>query len=184
MAVLQKYLRDNYDGRPGKAYEWLLCPNSLETGPLFFENPAPFCQAAAKGEPGFVAPSGRLKSPLLLDVVQAMLHGTHGSMKDPSLIPCGLFLMAMGALERAATCLKPNTTTDALLLTNFCHAKWGGAIADCCHGFSTISSEKWAKILSLCQDSLQARGFVAATASEEARVIQRTNIFSFSSPTK
>ncbi|RXW24347.1 hypothetical protein EST38_g1547 [Candolleomyces aberdarensis] len=141
MAVLQKYLRDHYNGRPGEAYEWLLWANSLETGPLFFANPAPFRQAAIKGDPDFV-------------------------------------------LERAVACLKPNTTTDASVLTNFCHAKWGGAIADYCHGFSTISPEKWTEILSLCQDGPQTQGFGAATVSQEARVAQRTNIFSFDSPSK
>ncbi|RXW16756.1 hypothetical protein EST38_g9098 [Candolleomyces aberdarensis] len=182
MSTIQEFLRKTYSGKPGEAYEWLLWARRLESGPLFFEEPSPFQSTVRRDDPDFIFPSGRLRSPFLLSIVQGALKGINGTMKDRGLVPTGLFSIAMGALERAVHCLKPDATVDSDVLTNFCQTKWGAAIAGYCNGFTGVTAEKWATILSLCQDI--ALPSEVPSVQEEVRIIQRVNIFNFPSPTK
>ncbi|RXW16151.1 hypothetical protein EST38_g9703 [Candolleomyces aberdarensis] len=182
MREIQEYIRKTYAGKPSEAYEWLCWARCLEYGPLFFENPTPLHLIGDPEDPDFVYPSGRLRSPFLLSVVRNALDGIDGTMKDRSLVPGGLFAMAMGALERAARAIKPDASCDTAVLANFCQVKWGEAIAGYYEGFSNVSSAKWAIILSLCQDIPQNTG--ATINHQEVHIIQRVNIFNFKSPTK
>ncbi|KAJ2921952.1 hypothetical protein H1R20_g15146, partial [Candolleomyces eurysporus] len=182
--TIQDHLQKNYKGTPGKAYEWLLWARHLDSGPLFFEVPTPFDCPVGMNEPGFVIPRGRMRSPLLISVVQNALKSVSGSLKDRGLVPYGLFAMAMAALERAVGCLKPDGTIDSKVMTNFCQIKWGEAIAGYCDGCTGVSQDKWTAILSLCQDVDTPDSVEPTGIQDEARVIQRVNIFNFPSPTK
>ncbi|RXW15124.1 hypothetical protein EST38_g10732 [Candolleomyces aberdarensis] len=184
LGVIEKHLRDNFAGKQGEGYEWLLWACSVDYGPLFFDTPAPFQPGVSKEDPRYVFPSGRLKSPFLILVVRTALNRVNGTLKDRSLIPIGLFSIAMGALERAAWSLTPDGSVNSPVLTNFCHTVWGGAIAGYCSGFAKMSEEKCAGILALCQEIPQSVT-TPTPGSTEVHIAQRMDIFSLpESPSK
>lgn len=168
------------------AADWINWGCRLRTGPLFWETPTPIACKARPGAPSFVPPSGRLRSPFLLSVVQNCLRHCEGALTTSecanSVVPKGLFALAMAALERAIYGINTNGTKKPEI-KSFSSKNFGAKVNAYLAAFKTITDEQWEQILEACgliNDNDEEFFDWDNSILDEDRV----NMFTFNSPVK
>lgn len=169
-----------------EAHQWLSWAHRL-TGPLFFEDPTPAYCTVERGEPGFIEPGGRLKSPFMIALVQAALDQLKGSAMDSweirTRVPVGLLALVMTALERAAHIVQADGSVPARP-RSFSDENYGYILDGYTRVLRSIGIEKWSEILKLCTPAGADSDDDDFAANRSAADIDRDTMFCFDSPKK
>ncbi|TEB26246.1 hypothetical protein FA13DRAFT_1737657 [Coprinellus micaceus] len=158
-----------------EAHDWLEWARR-STGPLYFENPTPAHCIAEVGEPGFITPSGRLRSQFLAKLIRDAFSYTTGTLYVVDTPPIGLFALALVALERAAEWLQPDGSIGKGVKPFSWTGPSGSAYMEYKLGLTQdIDDDQWAAVMSVMTHSLpEARPHAHKCAS----------LFNFTSPSK
>ncbi|KAH6911315.1 hypothetical protein BKA70DRAFT_57124 [Coprinopsis sp. MPI-PUGE-AT-0042] len=167
-----------------EAHDFLMWARRLD-GPLFFKEPTPASCKASRDEPGYVPPSGRLRSPFVVDLVRDALSHSKNALYVPNVTsgasyPIGLFALVMISLERAASVLDADGAIPQKM-KKFSEENYGAQLKTYVGAMNAITADQWDEILQeydvASEDTDQAGN--ASVADND-----RLNIFSFESPKK
>ncbi|KAH6871864.1 hypothetical protein BKA70DRAFT_1354385 [Coprinopsis sp. MPI-PUGE-AT-0042] len=164
------------------AQDFLLWARRLD-GPLYFANPTPaFCKAV-RGDAGYIAPSGRLRSPFVIALVRDALNFSANAVRSTSATsayPVGLFALVMTSLERAATLLDADGNISQKI-KKFSEENYGAKVKTYLSSMDSFTSEQWDEILEeydVPNDIIESMGDLSIADDD------RLNIFDFESPKK
>ncbi|TEB28616.1 hypothetical protein FA13DRAFT_1711641 [Coprinellus micaceus] len=169
-----------------EANEWLAWARRL-TGPLYFVDATPYYCKAKIGEPGFIPPSGKMKTKFVTAMVKQALDLSKSAIVNRKSFqpPLGLFGIVLAALGRAATIVQADGSIPEGLKDEFSYELYGEKVADAISSIQGISEEKWLEILACSTTVHLDKDHDGDGASDESiGHIDRRQMFTFESPVK
>ncbi|KAH6868893.1 hypothetical protein BKA70DRAFT_1358907 [Coprinopsis sp. MPI-PUGE-AT-0042] len=165
-----------------EAHDFLMWARRLD-GPLFFKEPTPASCKVSRDDPSYIAPSGRLRSPFVVDLVRDALSHSKNAVRTPASstrYPIGLFALVMVSLERAAAVLTADGATPGKM-KKFSEENYGAQLKTYVSAMNAITPEQWDEILEeydIASEDTDDPSNISIADND------RLNVFSFESPQK
>ncbi|KAF6751997.1 hypothetical protein DFP72DRAFT_1134334 [Ephemerocybe angulata] len=166
------------------ANEWLSWACRL-TGPLYFDQPTPYYCNAKIGDPGFIPPTGKMRSKFVTAMAkQALKLSVNASMARSAFqAPLGLYGLIIAALGRAAETVRADGSIPETK-AEFSYDRFGERVADAISSLEGISEEKWIEILACSTTVRLNQNTVNMPINPLIAHIERRQMFTFESPVK
>ncbi|KAF6755244.1 hypothetical protein DFP72DRAFT_1122970 [Ephemerocybe angulata] len=166
------------------ANEWLSWACRL-TGPLYFDQPTPYYCKAKIGDPGFIPPTGKMRSKFVTAMAkQALKLSANASTARPAFqAPIGLYGLIIAALGRAAETVRADGSIPETK-AEFSYDRFGERVADAISSLEGISEEKWIEILACSTTVRLNQNAVNVPVHPSVAHIERRQMFTFESPFK